>query len=287
MSSQDMVPQNEKKEIQTTQESSLAEIRKAVEEVRAPMVMAREFPRDETLSISRMVTAAKRHSIAEKAFYSYPKGKGSDSKKVVGPTIRLIEVIKQSWGNLNSGFKILSRNDEGAYVYCFCHDYESNNVTSRQIFVPFKIKAYGEIKTVSDPRDQTELIANHAMRNVRECIKAEIPKDVIEKVEAQCRLTISHGVATGTKPEPTIDRVRRIVGKFENLGVSKEMLEKRLGHTIELVIEEEIFDLQSIFNALDSTEARREDYFDFGPKERSGVKSSLNEAINVTKEEPK
>jgi len=69
---------------------------RAAQEVQAAMVVAKKFPRDVTASLARILTNCKRKALAEQAVYAYPRGK----EVVSGPTIRLAEVLAQSWGNM-------------------------------------------------------------------------------------------------------------------------------------------------------------------------------------------
>ena len=77
---------------------SIATSRQA-QEVQAQMVVAKRFPRNETLSISRVMAACNRLSLAESALYAYPRG----GTTVSGPSIRLAESLARSWGNIDFG----------------------------------------------------------------------------------------------------------------------------------------------------------------------------------------
>ena len=53
------------------------------------MVIAKKFPRNETLAISRIMQACERLSLAESSLYAYPRG----GTTVSGPSIRLAEAL--------------------------------------------------------------------------------------------------------------------------------------------------------------------------------------------------
>lgn len=260
-----------------------ADIAKAIEEVRAPMVMARQFPRDQMAAEQRINTSCKRYSLARIAIYSYPKGKEKGTGKSVfvsGPSIRLLEVIAQNWGNIDFGFRY-TRDEKGATVFCFAHDLESNTRQAREFYIEFKIKAYDKIKIITDPREQYELIANNAMRRVRECLRGVIPRDITDSAEAICRKTLELGASA----EPFIDRVRRMVTKFAELGVSKDMLEKKLGHSLEDMVPAELVDFTGVYNAIKDGHANRAEFFELTNNERQKTVSNLNETLLGKKQE--
>ena len=58
---------------------------RAIQEVQASFVMAKQFPRDEVFAERRIVEACKRMSLAKQAEYAYPRG----GTQITGPSIRL------------------------------------------------------------------------------------------------------------------------------------------------------------------------------------------------------
>lgn len=252
-----------------------AEKARAVQEVQAALVIAKRFPRDEVAAETRIMNACRRYSLAKVASYAYPRGK----EKVSGPSIRMAEMLAQNWGNLQYGFKELEQGDGKSTVEAFCWDMETNSKQSRVFTVHHKIKAGGGMKTLTDPRDIYELVANNAQRRVRAAILGVIPGDIVERAVLTCRKTL----AAGEKAEPLIDRVKRMCVAFQELGVSKELIEKRLGHAIEATTPDEIADLQEIYNAVKGGESRREDWFDLKSPTGGGKAAELNERFSDKK----
>lgn len=257
-----------------------AESSKAIEEVRSALVIAKQFPRDETIAEQKIINACNRYSLALMAIYRYPKG----GKAVEGPTIRLLEVIAQYWGNLSSGFRVLEMREESASVEAFAHDLENNLRHSKTFDVDFRIKANNKIKLVTDPREIYELIANYATRRLRECLRAVIPRYVTDRAKELCQATLERGDKTAP---PFPDRVKNLVIGFKELGVSKEMIEKKLGHPTDLITPKQFVELIAVFNAIRGGDTSRESYFEFSQADRNTVTSSLNEklGINLKKEE--
>lgn len=254
------------------------ETSKAIEEVRASMTIAKKFPRDEITAEQRILTSCKRFSLAERALYSFPRG----GKAVSGPSIRLAEVIAQNWGNIQFGIKELEMNDQRATVEAYAHDLETNTRQSRVFTVEFKIQLSGNkgFKTLTDPRDRYELIANYGMRRTRACLLSIIPGDIVERAVETCQKTLENG----EKSEPFIDRVRRMVSAFAELGVTKDLIEKKLGHTLEMMIPKELVDMQGIFASIRDGMTRREDWFEMAKEKPTNI-SSLNEKLGITAQE--
>ena len=67
---------------------------------------------------------------------------------------------------------------------------------------------------------------------------------------------------------------------FKNLGVTKEMIERRLGHRVESIEPGEIVTMRSIFNSLRDKMATVEDYFEI-PKVPEEIVKTM-EAGNAT-----
>ena len=84
--------------------TEVAQSRQA-QEVQGAIVMARKFPRDKTMAISRIMEDCSRKGLAQKAVYSYPRG----GTTVTGPSIRLAETIARAWGNMDCGVVELER----------------------------------------------------------------------------------------------------------------------------------------------------------------------------------
>ena len=65
---------------------------RATQEVQAAMIIAKRFPRNETLAFGKIKTACERAGLAKEALYAYPRG----GKMVTGPSIRLAEAMAQA-----------------------------------------------------------------------------------------------------------------------------------------------------------------------------------------------
>lgn len=255
-------------------QSALVEVERsrAVQEVQASLVIAQKFPRDLTSVISKITESCKRFTLAEKAFYKYPKG----GTMVTGPSIRLAEVIAQNYKNLDFGIRELERRDGSSLAESYCWDLE-NNVKQTKIFeVAHIIDTKKGPKRLTDQRDIYELVANQGARRLRACILGIIPGDIVDAGVKQCHATIAKGGG-----EPLIDRIRKMVMAFKELGISQEMIEEKLEHKIDLTTGEEIAELTGIFQSVKDKMAKRSDFFNF-PKEQEeneGKAAKLKEKL--------
>lgn len=230
-------------------ESSVA---RASQEVQAAMVIAKKFPRDETAAFTRIMNACKRKGLAESALYAYPRG----GTTVTGPSIRLAEALVQNWGNVDFGIIELEQKNGESQVMSYAWDLETNTRQTKVFAVKHERKANGAIKKLDDPRDIYEMVANQGARRLRACILGVIPGDVVDAAVEACDTTLK----TGNK-EPLIDRVRKMVGVFQDYGVTQPMIEGRLGHNLDAISEQEFVNLRKIFVSIKDGAAKRDDFF--------------------------
>lgn len=240
---------------------ALVEVEKAraKNEVQGALVIAKNYPRDTVAAFARIMESCKRITLAQTALYSYPRG----GETVTGPSIRLAEVLAQNYGNIEFGTRELDRLAGRSVAESYCWDLETNVRQTMVFEVPHEIGLKGgKKKFLTDPRDIYELVANMGARRRRACILGIIPADITEAARDRCRKTLAEGGG-----EPMVDRIRRVVTAFEAVGVSLEMLERRLDHEIKLTTGDEIVELQAIYNSLKDKQAKRSDFFDFKDEE--------------------
>jgi hypothetical protein len=258
-----LVPQDEmelalqknSKQAQTT--AVQTSIGRYTQEVQGMMIMAKRFPRDQYDAWQRIKEACSRKSLAESAQYAYPRG----GQKVTGPSIRLAEVIAQAWGNISHGVVELEQKFGESTAMAFAWDLETNTKVEKIFTVKHEMKLRtGELKKLNDPRDIYELVANMGSRRQRACILSVIPKDITEKAVEECENTLK-----GKNDGPISDRIMKMLDKFKEFGVTREMVEGRAGYKVDLFTEKELIDLFKIYNSLKDKMGKREDYFEIEP----------------------
>jgi len=226
---------------------------RAIAEVQGAIIVAQRCPRNEQRAVTEISKACRRPGLAQQAMYSFPRG----GKQVTGPSIRLAEVIARNWGNLQYGIREVDASDTSTKFEAFCWDVQNNVRASRVFSVKHgRWTKKSGFKEALDPRDQYEIGASSAVRRLRACILEIIPGDVVDEAVQLCEKTLA-----GKSKEPIIDRIRKMVSAFSELGVNEQMLVKRLGHKIDVTTEIELVDLAKIFKSLQDNMSGRESWF--------------------------
>lgn len=248
-----------------------------VQEVQVAMVAAKRFPRDVYGAYNRIMQDCKRRTLAEKAMYEYPRG----GQTVTGPSIHLARSIARSWGNLDSGFKVLDQTATESTVMAYCWDLETNYRETKV----FTVKHVRETKKgaypLTDSRDIYELIANQSARRERSCILSVIPQDIVDAAVGECSATLQGGGGM-TKEDAARDIIQRFQEKF---GVPKEALEKYIGRKAEAFTVQSINRLRGVYTALKDGTASVEQYFDMSaaeePREAPGPAAQQEEQVSL------
>lgn len=219
-----------------------AEQQRATAEIQAALTVAKHSRRDEVDAVDRIKNACQRFGLAEKAEYVYNRG-GTD---ITGPTIDLLTVIANYWGNIQFGFRELSQQNGESTVEAFAWDLESNAKRCVQFTVAHKrITDKGRKVTVlNDPRDIYELVANYAQRRVRACLEAIVPPDVVEEAVMQCRATLHE------RAEVTPESIAKLIAAFGKLGVSKEQLEEKIGRRMDAMQPAQLVNMRRIYKSI-------------------------------------
>lgn len=204
-------------------QATMVEASRAMEEVRAQVVLARQFPRDVPAALARIKDMFGVRAMADRSFFSYPKGGG---KNVTGATIHLAKAVAQAWGNLTYGIDELSRVKGQSEMRAWAWDLETNQRTSTTFIVEHAIDvSYGDgRKELADLRSIYENNANMANRRLRAQIESVIPAYVMDMAKDTATQALR---GKGTDPLPV--RVDRALEEFAKLGVRAEQVEQERG----------------------------------------------------------
>lgn len=251
------------------------EASRAITEAQGKLLLAKQFPRNYTSCYANAIEACQRKGFAEKAFFSYPRA----GQTVTGVTIRFAEEMARCYGNLDYGIKELSHEDGKSEMQAYAWDLETNTVSSQNFTVEHIMETKQGSRKLTSQRDIYERTANDGARRLRSRILAILPPDLVEDCILECKKTLA-----GKNDIPLIDRVKNMVTGFAKLGVSKDMIEKRLGHTIESVNTEELTEYIGIYNGLKQKETTISDWFE-QPKTASQMTELLKEQEEKSKKE--
>ena len=247
------------------------EASRAIAEAQGKLVIAKRFPRDEVQSYAKAMEACQRPTMAAKAFYSFPRG----GQTVEGPTIRFAEELARCWGNIDYGIKELSQDDGKSEMQAYAWDLETNAQSVQNFTNPHKREKTDKrtktvvMETLTGQRDIYENNANMATRRLRSRILAILPAWFVEDAIAECKRTLS-----GHNDTPLIDRVKKMVVQFAKLGVTQEMIEKRLKRKIDTMTSDDFVEYVGIYNAVKGGESKIADWFD-AQKEANDLTEAL------------
>lgn len=252
-------------EVQIYQENNLPSVqsvsvigealaRAAAAKIQTRTIVAHQKPRDVMLAYQNAMKEIEIYKLAESALYSYARG----GQVVAGPTIEVMVMIARHWRNLDYNWAEVQRCDGYSICQAWCIDLEANNGHERTFTVPHTIDLKGGgTKRLTADRDIRENNANIATRNMRSCMEKMIPTHIIDDVLDKAKRV----AAEGNSKQPWEVKIRNMLIGFGDLGVTKEMLEKRLKHEWKLVNQAEYAEYYLIYQALLKGNASREEFF--------------------------
>lgn len=231
---------------------------RAIAEAQGKLLMAKRFPRDEVAAHSRVIEACQRKGMAEKAFFSFPRGKTNGKINTVeGPTILFAKELARCWGNIDYGIKELSQDLGKSELQAYAWDLETNTISVQTFTNPHEREVDHKVVALSSNRDIYENNANMATRRLRSRILAILPSWLVDDAIAECKRTIA-----GNNDVPLIDRVKNMLVQFAKLGVSQDMIEMRIGRKVDTMSPEDLSEYVGIFNSLKQGETRPSDWFE-------------------------
>jgi hypothetical protein len=169
-----------KNSVMTVDSQAVAAINAA--EIDNQIVTAHRFPRDERTAIDKSIRLATfTPQIAQSCIYMRPVGKKDGIQQFAcGPSIRLAEVMKSSWGNIRIRTEVIGVRDGLVGVRWAVHDLESNVAQVGEVWRPY----FGADKMIP-------VITAAAMKIAeRDAVFAVVPKAYAEMVMQDARKAI-------------------------------------------------------------------------------------------------
>jgi hypothetical protein len=265
-----------------------AQLAREQEMIKAMAVIANAKPRDMYAFSIALTKAVQRPTLADKATYRYPRG----GSQIEGPSIYLAREAARLFGNIRYGVKDMFVTDEAVHFTAYAYDIESNSVVeypdSVKKLIQRKNKQTGKTDWITpDERDLRELVNKRIAIGARNAILAIIPADIIEDATNTARDVRAKkaGADLDAGREQTI---KKLVKTFDGIGVTVEMLERFLGHKVNLVDADELTTLREVYNSIHEGHAKREHHFKFdeGRVNLDDVKQSTNKARDAATKKP-
>lgn len=236
---------------------------RAVAQVKAQVIMARQFPRPPMEVADNILRECQRPSLADTAVFSFPRGK----EMVTGPSIRLAEVLARNWGNNTFGVEVLERKQDSkgvgySVIRVFAWDLQTNMCIERK----FTLKHWRSTRSggyaLTDDRDIYELEANMGARRLRSCILQMIPGDLVAAAVAACRKTSSSGLSEKMKdPNSRQQLVSATIRVYSKIGIQQTDLEEYLNARVDDWTADHMLKLKELKTSLDDGAVNMADVF--------------------------
>lgn len=236
-------------------QATAVEQSRAVAEVQARVLLARQFPRSEADAVAKMRMACGQRALALRAFYRYSRG-GSN---VTGETIQLAKELARCWGNIAFSVDEMRRDDgyDQSEMQAWAWDLEVNEFVSTKFIVPHKRDTKDGAKPLLDMRDIYENNANNGARRLREQIFSVLPVWLIEMAKELCTETLSKGNADTPRPK----RIADAITAFEGINVKAEQIEQKLGRKRDKWTDLDLGQLELIFSSIKRGEVTTDEEF--------------------------
>lgn len=228
---------------------------RAVAEVHAAIVVARQCPRDMVTAQAEMKMSCNKQALAKKAFYRYSRGDGM----ITGASVHLARELARCFGNIQHGIVELLRDDVHGQseMQAWAWDVERNTRSSNTFIVPHKRDTKTGVKVLTDLRDVYENNTNMASRRLREAIFSILPPWFVEDAKTLCRETIEKGVDGQTLPQ----RIAEALAAYERGGIVRAQLEIKVGRPTSEWIAQDVADLEVIYESLRRGETSKNEEF--------------------------
>lgn len=231
---------------------------RAMAEVHAAMLIAREMPRSLQTAIADMQQSCSQMALAQRSSFRFPRG----GQTVSGPSVYLARELARCWGNIQFGITELRRDDDygQSEMQAWAWDVQANTRSSSTFIVPHKRDTKDGAKSITDMRDIYENNANNGARRLREAIFSVLPDWFVEQAKELCAQTLRDG---GGVPLP--QRIAKAIKAFESFGVTQEQLVQKVGRSTDKWNEYDVAQLTVTYTSLTRGEVAVADEF---PEER-------------------
>jgi len=235
-------------------QATAIELSRAEAEVKAAVFVAQQNPRNQQAAVDEMRFVCRQYSVAEKAFFSYPKAK----QTIKGPSIHLARELALIWGNLQHGTMELSRDTAlgQSEILAYAWDLQRNSRSSQIFIAPHVIDTKGGKKGLTDLREIYENNSNLGARRLREAIFAVLPAWFVSEAIQICQETLDQGDGT-----PLADRIEEAISEYKRVGVTLQQLEKKVGRPRDEWTDKDAGELQVIYQSVYRGEMTRDEAF--------------------------
>ena len=258
------------------------EIARVEAELKAAVILARQFPRDMQKAHVQIMRSCQRPSFVQnekgnpKALYRYPRG----GSTIEGPSVTLAREMARIMGHMRYGIRILASHEEMVHIQGWAYDCETNSYREAEDIFQKLIERKGQGWIKPDERDLRELIFRRGAILVRNAILQLMPPDYIDDAVKEIKTTmvkIAHGELQVGREEA----IKTVVRQFDMGGVTTDMLTEYLGHELALINAAELAELRTILKTLQDGMGKREEYFNVSKASRNGPERAMVDLSQV------
>lgn len=214
---------------------------------------------------------------AESCFYRLEReDKKTGEKSIIeGPSIRLAEIIANSWGNIRIATRIIGNDGKFITAQGACHDLESNVIQVVEVR-----RSITTSKGYTFSADMQVVTGNAAASIARRnAILAVIPAAIFKPLYAKIKDKAIGDVANNLEV-----RRAKMLKTYALAGVTAEMLLKHLGvSSVEDITAEMVVNLASLWNALRDGQTTVEETFK-KPAKDADIATQVRDKNAKTKE---
>ena len=236
---------------------AVAAVAREESEIKAAIVVAKNFPRDEFAAHTKIIKSAQRPSFAEGGFYTFERG----GKAIEGPSVKMARELARCWGNIRHGLRIVSIDDYYVHVKGWALDLETNAYVENEDKFRKLIQRKNRGWVVPDERDLRELINKRGAICVRNSVLQVMPPDIVDEAVRVAKDTMIRAAKGEIEGQTGEEAARRLSLAFADLGVTTEMIQAYLGHSLDIVTDEEIVKLRGVYTSVNDGHSRREEHF--------------------------
>lgn len=230
-----------------------------LEEVKAAVFLAKQFPRDEIKAENKILELCKRKNFADTALYSFPRG----GEVVQGLTIRFAEAVARSWGNIQYSVIELDTDDGKSTMLAYAWDVENNIKTTKQFDLEMKRCTKKGAYVLTDMRDQYEMKASYGARFLRGCILNLIPNYILDSCIEEIKATMEREIQCIEDISQAKEQI--LIFMNSKLKLSKEELEQFLNCPYESWTSSHLVNLKLAYNGIKEGQLKLSDLKEVTP----------------------
>jgi len=239
---------------------------RAQKEIEGAIIVAKQFPRIEQDTYTRILAACGRKGFADAAYYRFPRG----GSQVIGASVNMARELARLWGNIRYGVDIVLEDDDMRRIRAWAWDAETNTYVSEEDNFAKLIYRKNKGWVVPDERDLRELTNRRGAICTRNCLLRLIPRDFVDDALEKCFETIKESVGTGKGRD---EMLKKLVASFADYGVTgKDIAEKYEVDKVNELAVEDIADLRGIYKSMrDGISKKAEHFIKRGAGEKTGT----------------